>query len=365
MKTETRLFLAVAVAITSWGCADSASELTELADDRLQSFPVERITSPREMLSDRLSDAAGACIVARRAPDGRYFSRLSTVALPAEVTLNASRTARFAYRGWASNSSEPVLLAVCSLPDVRNAQLFFEKTFGGSPRNEIELRQLASNIGIRGWQDWGSGTSPHLMQGAGLVHVIDGEAGKSPAVNLAQAVRARLGMALSSDFSNDCAIAIIPPPECEGWMPEDETTPNVPPPPFPEPDIDIVAYEEPFILGPICTVSTDYPHLSTTSGFGGNINVKSKNQCTAPMYQMVQSTLQRQSCFLWIFCGWPAIAQSVPYTNPSAMQVVAPASSTCAWSDGWYRGTGYHKTIYLGATRIRYTGTQAVRIRCL
>jgi hypothetical protein len=82
------------------------------------------------------------------------------------------------------------------------------------------------------------------------------------------------------------------------------------------------------------------------------------------MYQSVQATLRRQKCFLWVFCSWPAIAQSLTYTNPSAMEAFAPAIANCAWQDGWYEGEGYHVTIYLGNTFISRTQTYGVRISC-
>ncbi len=329
-----------------------------------EGFAVKQVATPRSLLDRRLPRTGGDCIVARRRADGGYSSRKSSIPFRAEPNMSSVSLARFAYRGWEANASQPKLMAVCDLPDTPSARLVFESTFGGKARSASELREFAARLRVTDGASWTPGASPHLMQGAGHVRMIDGEAAQSPAVAAGRTGMRLASAALNSSLANECSIAIIPPPECEGWMPEDETKPDVPPGPFPELEIDIAAFEEPLVSVPHCFVSTDFPHWSTTTGFAGNINVKAKTACSVPMYLTVQTTLRRQSCFLWIFCTWPAIAQSVPYTNASAMQVLAPAAATCAWQDGWYRGTGYHMMSYLGQPKIRSSGSWAVRIRC-
>lgn len=147
----------------------------------------------------------------------------------------------------------------------------------------------------------------------------------------------------------------IPDRTCDGWLPSQETVPSTPPPTeAPGPDLQTAT----------CAVGVDYPHRSTTAAYAGNINVHAHNNCTAQMYQSVQAVLDRESCFFWIFCNWNTIKIGTTYTNSLARSANANAASPCNWQSGWYRGQGYHLTIYNGQSIATRTKGNAMFLAC-
>jgi hypothetical protein len=331
-------------------------------------------TSAGDQLSRRLSMTPGSCIIAVRAPDGAYHSHSVTIPLVGGTAPGASAT-RFAYRGWTAGVPEPVLLVVCTAPNSTAGLAALTARFGGRAMSGEELRSFAQQEGITDVERWGKAFAPMIMQGAPPTYVTDGLV--LPSLADMAASRARLTRKSGSLDVSPMDVcdpnAIIPEPGCDPGDPEQETIPDTPPPDPVDPDLTIIdestgaTYTEmpTGILAPFCTVGTDYPHRSTTVAYAGNINVKSWNQCTAPMYQSVQTNLRREKCFLWVFCSWPVVAQSLTYTNPSALEVTAPAYASCAWQDGWYEGEGYHTTIYLGGPPINtHTQSPGVRLKC-
>lgn len=322
-------------------------------------------------LSARLPGVAGACVVARRTDAGGYLGRASSIPLPRGLA-DHQPLARFAYRGWRAGVAEPVTLAICSMPESPAARAFFASAFGGSPMTPAALRNFARLGGVADAEQWGKGTTPHLMQGAPAMYLIDGLAEASPAIRPgSRAAAGRVAGALEGTAAMVVACdptMIVPDEGCDGYVSEEETVPDDPPPPDGEPSYSLLTDPaltlEPSLAGPIyCEGSTDYPHLSTTIGFSGRINVKSHNSCPVPLPQFVTSTLAREKCFLWVFCSWPAIA-SGSNSSPSASFITAMANTACVWQKGWYRGIGYHQTTFpqgVGSTR---TWSPAVGIRC-
>ena len=110
---------AIMAVILLVSCADVAHKLAATSSTvGSQLTPDTKSTiQANDPLSRILPSTPGACIVAIRTADGRYLSRPATVAVSKATASKDSRTARFAYRGWAAGADSPVLLAVCTIPD--------------------------------------------------------------------------------------------------------------------------------------------------------------------------------------------------------------------------------------------------------
>lgn len=311
-------------------------------------------------LSSRLSRTPGACLVAVRSPDGGYLSRSTAVQLPSQIKSNGAPTARFAYRGWAPGVPEPVLLAVCTIPDAPSARAYFEKRFGGKPMSAAELRSFAQSAGVSGAEEWGTGTTPYVSQELEPTYVTDGLASESNATRAAPTDGVTGMMIVACDPT-----AIIPEPGCDGYVPEEEYVPDTPPPP--DGELNYVPWGPmPLPLPSVvqCQARTDFPHLSTTFGFLGNINVKSSNSCPIPLPMFVSTTLMRQRCFFGHICFWDTITPTSFLTSASAMFLQAMANTYCSWSTGWYRGVGLHEVTIFGSIVTARTVSTAVRIDC-
>ena len=339
---------AVLVLVTA--CQDTSPTLTappppEAAASKLATGGVAG--APGDPLSARLSSTPGACLVAVRTPQGRYLSRSTAVLVPAQIARSASHTARFAYRGWAASAPEPVLLAVCTIPDSPSARAYFQQLFGGKAMTAAELTSFAQSAKVGGVQEWGLGTSPQVMQGAGPVYMTDGLASLSPATRPKPLVGTASADGIVSAKLIACAVAVSTDPGC--GVPEEETVPAAPPPddaPAGAPNYSMLTNPTFSVSAPIyCYGSTDYPHLSTTYGYFGRLNVKSQTQCPIPLPQYVTTTLKRESCWFWIFCSWPQIAWGIN-SSPSATYLQAIANTDCRWQFGWYRGEGYHRVAF-------------------
>lgn len=329
-------------------------------------------------LSAVLPNAAGACLVGVRISSGQYPTRPATVRFPRDLMSDQGRTTRFAYRGWAPGIAEPVLLVVCTIPDKPGAREFIAARFHAREMHDSALRAFATMLGVVGADDWGPGTTPHLMPGVGAVHIADGLASKFPKG------RSRTTSPEGITTLEVCdPYAIIPEPGCEeppppgdggggaacdptAIVPEpgcDETIPEEEPPP-PSGGLEIAPILEPSHSVEVlaCEGSTDYPHRSTTLGFVGRLNVKAHNRCPTAMPQFVSVSLLRQKCFLWVFCSWPAIASGS--NSGVAAIITAMANTDCRWQVGWYVGRGRHETTFPNGVGRTSTVTRAVKIRC-
>jgi hypothetical protein len=319
----------------------------------LESGAVVTVHEPsRDALAQRLPNTPGACIVAVRTPEGHYRSRSITVSVSAVTTANSHPSAsstRFAYRGWSAGLPEPTVLAVCTMPEAPTARAHFARFFKSTPMDANELRSFAQSVGVLGVQEWGPWTSPHVMQGAGPVHMTDGLASEL----LTTAPMSTTVLPMLATSVSECD-----PDYPADWC-EEETVSDTPPP---SEGPDTAPITDPNVTIP-CTALTEYPHKSTTPGFIGRINAKSRNECPQPLPQFVSSTLKRQKCFLWVFCTWPAIAYGTD-TRASSTWAEAKANTDCAWEKGWYMGVGYHQTTWPNGVAATTTWSPAVRIHC-
>lgn len=198
-------------------------------------------------LSSRLSSTPGACLLAVRTAGGRYLSRSAEVPFPAEIASKGGRTARFAYRGWAAGAPEPVILAICTIPDAPDARAYFASRFGSKAMKAEELRSFAMSEGVASVEKWGRGTSPSVMQGAEPVYITDGRASESSYTRPATRDRtaSTSGLAIAPMAMCD-PNAIIPEPGC---TPEPETFSTTPPDPSPDPTLIQMETPDPNIPG--------------------------------------------------------------------------------------------------------------------
>jgi hypothetical protein len=349
-------------------CQDSARAPTDpLLSPRPAASELSASSQSSDPLSSRLSRTPGSCLVAVRAADGHYLSRSVIVALPKNVASSSAGVARFAYRGWAPGVPEPVLLAVCSIPDAPAARAYFENRFDGKSMNSAQLQSFAQSAGVTGVENWLTAGPPQLMQGAGPAYVTDGLASESGATKAGPLGGVTGMMVVDSSGSCDPA-AIIPAPGCPGYVDEQEYVPDQPPPP---PDA-TPSYVD-FQYGPpplplpsiiICNALTEYPHLSTTPGFYGNINVKARTTCPIPLAISVSTALGRQRC-TFILCLWWPIGPTDSQSNPSGTFIEAKSNALCVWPVGWYMGISSHTVSGLGSTVTKPTRSPWIGIKCV
>lgn len=310
-----------------------------------------------DSLSRWLSNTPGTCLVGTRTLDGRYPSRVVTMPWPARLASISSRTARLAYRGWQAGLPEPALLAVCTIADVPGAREFLSGRLGGKAMDAKALRAFAKSAGATKTEEWGLGVSPHVMQGAAPVFMIDGLASRFPTIRGArQSVVPLLGaggdagvmMICDDPTAPGCSGPVDPPPPppppptCDPYvdLPQpgcEETVPTIPP----ESTMPSVS-PIPASATNQCWGQTQYAHLSGTLGYEHRVNVHATTECDALTSLSVTVTLHRQRCFLWVFCGWPQIGNVGDDRSSFDDVVDANASEECVWADGWFKGHGYH-----------------------
>lgn len=310
-----------------------------------------------DSLSRWLANTPGTCLVGTRTADGRYPSQTITVPWPARIASIGGRTTRLAYRGWQAGLPEPAILAVCTIADVPGAREFLSGRLGGQAMDAKTLRAFTKSAGATKTEEWGVGVSPHVMQGAAPVFMIDGLASRFPTIRGARrSVVPMLGgdgdagvMVICADPSQpgcddpgDPPSPAPPPPTCNPYeiLPQpgcEETVPTIPPEPT-MPSASSFGASAPNI----CYGQTEWPHLSGTLGYEGRVNVHANTECDSPTNLSVTVTLHRQRCFLWIFCGWPQIGDPGNKSMPSGTLVDAKANAACVWADGWFKGRGFH-----------------------
>jgi hypothetical protein len=319
-------------------------------------------TPPRDALSKRLSNTSGACIVAVRTPEGKYLSRSITVRVPAGIASSAAHTSRFAYRGWAAAVPEPAVLAVCTIPDAPAARAHFSNLFRGAPMRHEALRSFARAARVAGAQEWVPRFSPQVMQGAEPVHMTDGLASdylESP-VALEDG-----GTVMYAEMCDPAAL--VPEPGCA--TEEEETAPD---PETPPPSEGIDSSTVPIVAEPgystspsvvnVCESLTEEPHRSTTTGFLGRINVKSRTTCVQPANLVATVGLYRQKCYLYVFCSWPRIAYGED--RRFGTRAEAKANRDCAWPRGWYAGRGFSSASSAEGAGSASTFSQSKYIEC-
>ena len=293
------------------------------------------------------------CSLAIRSASGGYARKFLSVLLAEGLASGSSDTALFVYRGWSPESQVPAVIATCPMPDTPAARAYLSGRFGSKVMSSDELRALATLSGLPTEESWGTATSRSAQQGTHPVYVTDGL--------VSQARISQLEAPAAGPPS--VGIANVPIPPDSDYVPTD------PPDPSPYPSEVTIPGFGPY-TSVTCRNSTDLPHLSTTTGYVGNINVHSWSTCTAPIYQWVQASLKREHCFatgssgyFYHVCQFETIAQSLPYSN-TAFTVEQVANTTCAWQISWYRGEGDHKQTYNYFTVPSHTVSADNQIRC-
>jgi hypothetical protein len=296
-------------------------------------------------LSSRLSSTPGSCLIAERSAAGDYRSRTIAVSLPKQIAASSAATIEFAYRGWAATVPEPVVLALCNIPDSRTARAYFEKQFGGKSMTSAQLRNFAKSISVSGTDYWEAVGGPRIIHAASTSYVADGLASESQVTKSAPPGGV-VGMLVPvCDPNTD--------PTCSG-TPEDEYVPTEPPPPPPafDPWVTQPAFPTPTYPTINCPIDTDYPHFSNSRPFYGQgiLNVHGwTGPCNVPALISVSTTLGRQRCYIFRFCQWVAIATpgSKSWTG---VFIEAYSNVACTWAIGWYLGVTQHSVSAFGYT---------------
>jgi hypothetical protein len=112
----------------------------------------------------------------------------------------------------------------------------------------------------------------------------------------------------------------------------------------------------------VCESLTENPHLSTTIGYVGRINVKSRTTCARPANLYASVGLYREKCTLWVFCSWVLIAYGED--RRFGTRAEAKANRDCAWQKGWYGGKGYSSASGPEGSGSANTYSPSVFIRC-
>lgn len=355
--------LVLSVGFSLAACVDSPTAIIdnhELAAAEALAF---QETEWGQFLSSRLSDSLGVCIVARRLGNGTFVSRRTKVEVPSGPV--SAPLLRVAYRGWRSGVPVPVLLTVCNITNTDAAKQFMSQRLGGEHMTPTGLRSFLSRSGVES-----AASVMHDSRVAKGVYFVDGVLA-SPHVSFSMSDGTIGDMNSLADLT-DCpplerrsgawpsarpaavATQVGSSPQsphldivCDDWMEEGEYVPDT----EPEPDVDpgesqvelfqgatdSLAYAVPVT----CYIRSDYPHLSTTTGYTGNLNAKSSTDCPVTIFMTVANTLKRETCIIGIFCWEVPISASVPVTRVSTW-AQSISSSTCGWRVGWYKNSGYH-----------------------
>lgn len=358
--TPIRLLAGVTLALLA-ACQHDATTPGE-PGTRVTALAAAAGAAPRDMLSKRLSNTPGACIVAVRTPEGKYLSRTISVRMPAGIASSVAGTSRFAYRGWAAEVPQPAVLAVCTFPDTPAARAHFSNRFRGAPMRHEALRSFARSARVPGAQDWAPRFSPHIMQGAEPVYMTDGLA--SDYLESSAALEDG-GMLMYAEMCDPAAL--IPEPRCATEVEETAPDPETPPPSegIDSSMVPIVAEPDystsPSIVN-VCESLTEEPHRSTTTGFIGRINVKSRTTCAQPANLVATVGLYRQQCYLYVFCSWPRIAYGED--RRFGTRAEAKANRDCAWPKGWYAGRGFSSAASAEGSGSASTYSRSKYIEC-
>jgi hypothetical protein len=163
--------------------------------------------------------------------------------------------------------------------------------------------------------------------------------------------------------------AIIPEPGCTTEE-ETEPDPEVPPPFNGSDSVGVpIAIEPDYSSSPsdptvpnVCESLTENPHPSTTPGFVGRINVKSRTTCAKAANLFAGVGLYRERCTLWIFCTWVQLAYGED--RRFGTRAEAKANRDCAWQKGWYMGKGFSSASGPEGSGSTSTWSPHVFIRC-
>src|SRR5438132_5199020 len=91
--------------------------------------PVKPPATTAELVPALLGTLA-VCKTAVRTPTGVYLAKQIKIQVPVAPEGQSPKRARLGYRGWASDVSERVRMAVCDIPDTPAAREAFARAFG-------------------------------------------------------------------------------------------------------------------------------------------------------------------------------------------------------------------------------------------
>lgn len=270
-----------------------------------------------------LAAALVFCDVAMRAPSGEYRHRSMPIKVSRDIFDPSGKTVKVGFRGWVKGASDPTSLTLCQIPATEAAAEFFNNLFSV----DASLAPPEAN--------WAPATATPTSGGPRRAYAT------AAAVPVYDAAPACELTAIICDPVPDP----VPVPEWEGPPPLVEEPPDVPmgDAPLPmgvAPYIDGTGLYYAAVIS--CYGQTDYPHLSGTPGFFGNVNVHGRTVCNIPTSISVTTSLSRQKCF-WIFCWWSGVGYGANARFGTFVETNA-ASAGC--SRGWYKGSSFHTAAY-------------------
>lgn len=359
---ETAKYL-LAVGVLSFlaSCTKAAADITApLVGSNQSGEMVNRVDTD---FDGKLGSEIGQCLTATRTVDGRFFGRATKTSFPSRFKNSA--TTRLVFRGWRAGDFEPVNIIVCTVPRDPDAIELASKRFGGRQMSDSTLKDFAVELGVPQSEKWKKGTRPSLAVHPASIVVIDGVYSHSRGVALDEVGGANNFSSLQQP--DDCEDPYFISTECEQYPIDDAVYDTSPDDPF-------ESLETPPLSQDVvnCLARSDNPQRSTLQGtINGNLNAKATSSCSEPIsFIAVQTQLWRYRC-IWWFCSWLPIAYSLPVVGSVfSYSVFAPATSICAWSDGWYQTRGFHSftviTVSFPSGQIWNPNTRSpsIRIRC-
>ncbi len=273
----TRVVASVAIAalqaVLQAGCTDAPNQIAEPITPGVLASAVAG--SPQNLEAGVVN-----CVLAVRRPSGIYRTKTVTIRVPRSIFATNANTVRFGFRGWVPGKPDPTRLALCTIPATPSAVEWFKELFRSSRSFPASSDGPVTS----------SGAPLGTTSAATDIVIVDGDGAQSPQNEL--------------NFADECDTAIIPPEHCDEW--EEGGEEEGPPPSDPDqPEVSMDAAVDPLappdtsgvpqLFVPItCRGNTDYPHLSTTPGFGMNANVHGRTVCSQPV--------------LMSYLGYPATA---------------------------------------------------------
>lgn len=162
------------------GCSDLAPTTPRISVTG--AAPPSLTKAPADPLARFLPTKPGACVIMTRNSMGRYATAHANLSLPPSLLTSKASPMRIGYRGWSEGVETPTRLAVCSYPDVAGAREYVSTMLGAAMMNAPQLKSFASHLRVANVSTWGRGTSPHLMQGAARIDIVDGRAAAFPRI---------------------------------------------------------------------------------------------------------------------------------------------------------------------------------------
>ena len=305
-----------------------AGALSACSDDSSRLDPVTAPTGRAAAFSRGGSlDARDtvSCEIAKLMPDGSYRDKAAKFLVSGDLTSPTGERANVALHDSPKKGADPTRVVACQLPNTVAAMAWLAATFHEASDSVSNFGKASATV------DYAPaaalpGARPRLPSGDSTAHSLD---------------------CITLDGCSDCpetAISCDPGTgEWEGPAPSDPD----------QPQFSISGTDA--SLGPIvCSGGTDYPHLSGTPGFFGNVNVHGWTQCPVPLNISVTVDLARQRCILF-FCWWSGVNEGFN----SRLGTYTDANAAGACKKGYWRGTSTHTAFFpsgqIGGSQTRQT----------